>query len=258
MLPLADPGGTDLEKNDGRLYPEYPLYCEGLQKPICRGLMHLMCTILLPFGMWHLVIEANDDPVGIATAILYVGSNIWCYGFSALYHVGTWSPKTEILLQKLDHCGIALLSVGTFMPCTWLLFPAHVAALFTLMLVSTCAWTCWSVRRCRPSLLAQVSVPLNSLLFVYYFAATLSSMEFTCFWIVVALKLCGVVVFVRMQPDPFPTVFGYHEVFHLFVSLAGATVYLCNWSIIRRACNPYAHNTDVWIDVMAMLARVWD
>jgi len=61
---------------------------------------------------------------------------------SALYHIGKWSMKvgklflllheyivqikyryhlTEILLQKLDHCGIALFSAGTNTPVSYLL-----------------------------------------------------------------------------------------------------------------------------------------
>jgi hypothetical protein len=30
------------KKADGRLFHEYPLYCEGHPKPICRGVLHLV------------------------------------------------------------------------------------------------------------------------------------------------------------------------------------------------------------------------
>lgn len=29
-------------KKDGRLFLEYPLYCEGFHKPTCRGILHFV------------------------------------------------------------------------------------------------------------------------------------------------------------------------------------------------------------------------
>ena len=40
-------------------------------------------------------------------------------------------------------------------------------------------------------------------------------------------------------------VFGYHEIFHILVVFAGITIYLVNWSIIRRISNPYHHDTEI-------------
>ena len=35
------------DKQDGRLHPEYPLYCVGMPKPLLRGVLHLICTGML-------------------------------------------------------------------------------------------------------------------------------------------------------------------------------------------------------------------
>ena len=40
-----------------------------------------------------------------------------------------------------------------------------------------------------------------------------------------ALYTVGGVVYARRRPDPFPGVFGYHELFHLLTALAGLTYY---------------------------------
>ena len=34
-------------------------------------------------------------------------------------------------------------------------------------------------------------------------------------------QIVGLAVFVNQWPDPMPSVFGYHEIFHLFVVMAG-------------------------------------
>ena len=49
--------------------------------------------------MYHLVKEAEGSTLGVLGAILYVSGNTMCYGTSAAYHIGRWSPRTEIVLQ---------------------------------------------------------------------------------------------------------------------------------------------------------------
>jgi len=112
------------KKPDGRLYP-HALYCEGRPKPLFRGRLHAFCAALLPIGAWHLLNEAGDSGNGKIAALVYVGTNIFCYGVSGLYHTLVWSPKVEILLQKLDHVGIALLTCGTFLPMQLLLLAPY-------------------------------------------------------------------------------------------------------------------------------------
>jgi predicted membrane channel-forming protein YqfA (hemolysin III family) len=87
---IFDAMGTSSPKTmkpDGRLFPNHPLYCEGFHRPKCRGMMHLVAAILLPFAWWHLYLEANGSIIAEIVASLYVLSNIICYGASALFHV---------------------------------------------------------------------------------------------------------------------------------------------------------------------------
>ena len=65
------------------------------------------------------------------------------------------------------------------------------------------------------------------------------------------LQVLGVAVFVSQRPNPWRHVCGYHEIFHFLVVSAGAAVYLVNWSIIRRGCDPWVHE----VDVLALLVR---
>lgn len=233
------------DKNDGRLHPDYPLYCEGMPKPKCRGVLHMVFTALLPFAYLHLVHEANGNLLGMSAAFVYIFSNIWCYGFSATYHIGKWAPKVEILLQKLDHAGIAIMSVGTFCPCAMLLFSPIEGGLFLILLIAACGWTIDGVIKNNPSLVRQVCVPSISFLFIYQIISRFTTLELCCYFMTIFLKVMGVVVFVNRRPDPFPSIFGYHEIFHVFVTLAGIFIYAANWSIIHRSCNPYAHRIDV-------------
>ena len=242
------PKRHEWDKQDGRLHYDYPLYCEGMPKPTCRGIFHMICCIILPYPLWILIQESNGNTTAIMASVLYMLSNMWCYGASGIYHVGRWSAKTEILLQKLDHAGIAIMSVGTFLPTIFLLFPPVEGFLFLSLLAGTCAKNIHGIFNLDPSLIGQVLVPATSVLFLYRLWEVFTPLELSLYGITIVLKMCGVMVFVRRKPDPFPSTFGYHEIFHCFVIAAGCTIFTCNYSIIHRICNPYAHSIDVVSD----------
>lgn len=239
------------KKQDNRLFPHYPLYCEGLEKPVFRGISHLVCSLLLPFGLWHLIREANSSMTAEICATVYIITNIWCYGCSALYHVGRWSVQTEILLQKLDHCGIAALSTGTMVPLCILLLPKPVGYVFLSISTSLSLWTMWNIFQLSPSNCRQIMVAGVILPFLPFCYSVMNYIEWRGCMSTIVLQIIGTSVFINHYFNFSPKYFGYHEVFHVCIILAGICVYITNYSIIRRTCNPYANNIDV-IDVMLM------
>ena len=161
------------------------------------------------------------------------------------YHVGKWPPKMEILLQKLDHTGIAVMSVGTFIPTIMLPFPTLEGGLFSAMLLAACAWCIEGIIVNNPSLVRQALVPAVSLLFIPRMWVEFSSLEFTCYILTIIVKSLGIMVFVKQKPDPWPAVFGYHEIWHVFVVMGGISIYIANWSMIRRSCQPYERDNNL-------------
>lgn len=236
---------TVIKAKDGRLFPRSDLYSEGLPRPKFRGVFHLFAVMLLPFGWWHLFREADGNHTGQIVASVYISSNIFCYGSSAIYHVGRWSKHTEIFLQKLDHCGIAILSTGTQLPSAILLIGGIEGFIFATITISLCLWTCFNIFELRPSILRQVSVALSFVPFlpsIYYHS---NSIEWEAVVLGFFFQCLGLMVFVKRKPSLLPAIFGYHEIFHLFVLCSGLFVYILNWSIIRRTCQPYALHTDL-------------
>ena len=239
--------------NDNRLFPGIPLYCEGEHKPLLRGVFHLIATLLLPYGYYNLYVETNGSVYCQTIGGVYIISNIWCYGFSSLYHVGTWSPKIEILLQKLDHCGIALLGAGTFMPAAFLLFPVvPYGILLAFISLLTCSYACYHILHSRPSvfrliLVAASIIPFLPLCYIY-----MNSIELACTFYCLLFRGLGLIIFICGKPNPLPSIFGYHEIFHIFDVVANTCVYIGNWSIIRRACNPFIEHQTVLDDILKL------
>lgn len=65
----------------------------------------------------------------------------------------------------------------------------------------------------------------------YYY---MTSLEFTCMLFCCLFQCFGVFTFTKQFPDPFPSFFGFHEVFHVWTVLAGLCVLICNYSIVER------------------------
>lgn len=225
-----------VKKLDDRLFPEHLLYCEGEPRPKLRGFLHMLCAILLPFGFLHLYQEANGNWAGQVSAFLYIGGNFFCAFISALYHIGRWNANTEILLQKLDHCGITICGAGINMPVSFVLLPFQVGFTLGSLTGIFCTWVCWNIANRRPGvwrliIAASVIVPFFPHLYAY-----MTTFEFTCVLLNSFVQVLGVYVFTNKHPDPLPTIFGYHEVFHAFTVIGFTSVYFCNWSVIRRTC----------------------
>ena len=237
---------------DGRLHPDYPLYCEGMPKPAMRGVVHLITALILPFGVYHLWNEANGNPLGRVAGTVFVLGNLYCIGMSALFHVGNWSKETEIVLQKLDHCGIPVYAASVNFPCSLMLMPGSSGTALLLISVVSCAWTCFHIMNNRPAVWRFVIVSMSIIVYFPVLFFVMSSFEFSCGCLNTIIQGIGMAVFVAQKPDPLPKIFGYHEIFHLICVIGMVVTYMCNWSIIRRTCNPYEIHTDV-LDLMQQM-----
>jgi hemolysin III len=215
---------------------------------MCRGVLHLVCAIMLPTVLYFFIRECRGSTLAIVVSTLYVASNTICYGASGLYHIFEWPPEPEIIFQKIDHCGIAMLSVGTILPDAILLFGSDLSPVNSLVgygyastSVILCAYTCLQIWRQQPSVALQGLVatwwvlPFMIPNYMYMTSVEFSAMLLTCMF-----QGMGVLVFLRKAPDPFPSVFGFHEVFHTLVVSAGVCVLIVNYSIVSRYGIAYA------------------
>jgi hemolysin III len=162
---------------------------------------------------------------------------------AGLYHIFDWPPDPEILLQKIDHCGIAILSVGTILPDSILLlgsnlspgFPDSLGYSMASISILLCSYVCHQIMKQKPSITLQGIVAawwvLPFLIPNYFYMTTL---EFSAMIGCCVFQSCGIYVFTNQTPDIFPTYFGYHEVFHILITAAGCCVLVCNYSIVQR------------------------
>ena len=199
-------------------------------KPRLRGVSHQWAFFVSLVTGAALVLAAPNGRATAAAAV-YAGSVAGLFGASALYHRVNWSTAgARRWMRRLDHSMIFLLIAGTYTPFAVLALDGPLA---TAILVVV-----WSAALGGIVLkLVWIDAPkwLVALIYVAIgwvalaaFPQLLSKLGVTATAMVAAgglLYTAGALVYARRRPDPAPTVFGYHEIFHALVILAAALQY---------------------------------
>jgi len=89
----------------------------GTVKPRLRGWVHALAAPLALAAGIVLVARAPTVSATIAAGI-FAAAAVELLGLSAIYHLGTWSPRVRVILRRVDHANILLLIAGTYTPLT--------------------------------------------------------------------------------------------------------------------------------------------
>ncbi len=187
-------------------------------KPRLRGWLHLGAfPFVLLSGLW-LTANGVTHADRVACAVFTLTACL-LFGTSAVYHRGTWSPRTAGILRRLDHANIALIIAGTYTPLAVAVLPSSQATVL-LCIVWITALTIVGFR------VAWLSAPRW-----LYTAMYLGMGWAAVFWLpelwhlagavtilLIALGgllyTAGAVVYGLRRPRLSPRSFGYHELFH--------------------------------------------
>ena len=197
-------------------------------KPRLRGVSHEYAFFVsLALGTL-LVVLAKDGDARAAVAI-YAASLSALFGVSALYHRVDWQrPSSRRWMRRLDHTMIFFLIAGTLTPFAVLVMepPLATALLIAVWggaLAGTIVELVWTDSPKWVSAIVYIAVGLIG---AAGFPAILVEAGIVAGILVAAggaLYATGAVIYAIGRPDPSPSVFGYHEIFHALVIAAAAT-----------------------------------
>ena len=199
----------------------------GSLKPRLRGVLHQWAFISsVPLGV-ALVVAAGDVRARIAVSV-YAVSLVALFGISALYHRVNWrSLSAHRWMRRLDHSMIFVLIAGSYTPFALLALhgPLAVAilvvvwagALGGVVLTLVCSSAPKWLRAMLYVTLGWVAVAALPQL-----AAAIGTGGLALVALGGVLYTVGAVVYSVKRPDPAPSVFGYHELFHALVITAAA------------------------------------
>ncbi len=192
-------------------------------------------------GAVLLVLSAGDGRRTVAFGI-YAATLFLLYLASTLLHAVRARPEVIRRLRVFDHAAIYLLIAGTYTPIAlitlagvspawgWSLFgvawgAAGLGVLFKLAWLDAPRWLSTALYLALGWMAVAIIAPLVQ-------ALPWSALG----WLLAggAFYSVGAIVYARKRPDPWPKVFGYHEIWHLFV-LAGST---CHYVLMLRYVLP--------------------
>ncbi len=199
-----------------------------LREPI-NSLTHFLGILLSIAGLVVLLVLSGGEPWRTTSFAIYGSSLILLYTASTLLHSLKVSDQLEKQLRIFDHVAIFVLIAGTYTPITlitlqenhavwgWSLLSiawgfALLGVAFKLFWITAPRWISTGIYLLMGWMAMVAIVPI---------AQSLSSGGL--FWMALggAFYSVGAIIYALKKPDFFPKVFGYHELWHLFV-LAGS------------------------------------
>jgi len=205
-------------------------------KPLLRGVSHEVAAGFALAG-WIALVYAAPGPRAVIASVVYGLALFSQFSISALYHRPPWGARARMVMRRLDHAAIFMLIAGTYTPFCLLLPPAAGAWLLPLVwtgalagMILSVAWPMapkwlmaaltvglgWAIVPTLPALHGAIGTSGLVLLGVGGIAYTI-----------------GAVVYATRFPDPFPRVFGYHEVFHVLVIVAAVLHYIAVAGVVH-------------------------
>lgn len=186
-------------------------------RPSWRGWIHAGAFPLAVLGGLTAVILCPTVLSRLASAIFAI-TGMMLFGTSAMYHRGSLRVRVRILLRRLDHANIFLITAGTYTPLAVLLLDppaswwllgiiwtgAILGVIFRLIWIGAPRWLFVPV---------YIGIGIAGIGFIpsmwmHNLAAGIL--------IVIggASYITGAVIYGLKRPNPFPAKFGFHEIFH--------------------------------------------
>jgi len=202
-------------------------------RPLLRGQLHAVAALVaIPAGV--LLIAGATHAGARACAAIFVASIVMAFGVSAVYH--RHAPgRAKAVLQRLDHSMIYVLIAGTYTAVCLLGMPARwgvplVAAVWAGAIAGIVI-KLFAFHRRRWKIFGYVLYPVLGWAAVAALPAIMDSYTFTQGALVLlggVLYSVGFPIFLLHRPNPWPRVFGYHEIWHALTIAAC----ICHFAVV--------------------------
>ena len=188
------------------------------------GFTHLAAAVVAAGGLLGLLEAGWGQPAKEIAFLIYGFSLVMMFAASATYHLVQVGPKALSVLRKIDHSAIYLLIAGTYTPiCLSFLTGFWRWGLLVII---------WSIGLVGVGIkIFVINAPRWITAGIYLVMGWLAIMGVNellrtmpggaIFWLVVGglLFTIGAMIYILKKPDPWPGVFGFHEIWHIFVIL---------------------------------------
>lgn len=224
--------GVFVEHREG--VPTYRAYGP---RPLMRGRLHAGAFFgSIPAGWW---LTSFASFSGFAPVVaVYAFSLSALFGTSAAYHRFAGSPRTVGFMRRADHSMIFVLLAGTYTPICAVVNPSlgvpFMIGIWVLAAIGIVIKLSFTTKNGSPAgsalylIMGWVAVPL-----VIWLALNGYGGQAALIAAGGVLYTGGMVVFASRRPDPWPGVFGYHEIWHTVTIIAAGLQFLAIAQLVR-------------------------
>jgi len=213
---------------------------EKLRDPV-SGLTHFIGAILAIVGLILLIYKSVDPvrPWHLVTFSVFGTGLILLYTTSTLYHWLPFSEKGIQRMRRLDHMMIFILIAATYTPIClipmrgpwgWSLF-GSIWGLATLGILLKFFWLQ------APRWFSTMIYILMGWLVVVGIWPLIQALKLGGFmWVLIGglFYTVGAIIYALKKPDPWPNIFGFHEIFHIFVMLGSFSHFWVMYRYVAR------------------------
>ncbi len=212
-------------------------------RPLLRGYLHAGAAVAAALGSAYLIVLSNGDRPRQLSMLVYGAGLTLLFAVSALYHIPTWTPARRVILRRIDHANIFVLIAATYTPLAF-----NMLSGWWRVGILGAAWGAALVGVGAAVAGVQLRRGTRAGLYVamgWIALAALGQIPAALPWPAIGLLIAGGVLYsvgallyARRWPDPWPRVFGYHEVFHLLTIAAAVAFYVVVLVYVLPAARP--------------------
>ena len=199
-------------------------------KPRLRGWLHAAMAPLAFFSFLVMLVLSQSMLVRAGAAV-FMFSAVMLFGVSAVYHTGRWGERAKLIWKRFDHANIFLLIAGSYTPfCLLLLTPTHAAIMLSLVwggaLLGILFRIFWVTAPRWAYVPLYILLGWAALLYAHEFLVAAPTAVMVLMVVGGVLYTIGALVYGFKKPDPWPTWYGFHEVFHTLTIAAFVVHYI--------------------------------
>lgn len=215
----------------GSHYPVHP------PPPLLRGWVHLVFFFLaLPAGV--AVVAASGSPRARVAAAVYAMALCALFGVSATYHRFKWSPAVRRRMRRMDHATIFVMIAGSYTPlCLLVVRGVMGIAILTVAWVGAAIGVGFAATGIAEKsvfgLVCYIGLGWLMVVALPQLLRRLSTTELALIVVGGVLYTAGAIILGTHRPDPFPRIFGYHEIWHVMVAAAATCHYVTIFSVVH-------------------------
>jgi hemolysin III len=205
--------------------------------PLLRGVTHA-CAFWLALAATAVLVALAETGLARGAALVYGAGLCLMLAGSAVYHRWKGDPRVRGILRRIDHSTIFVFIAASYTPVCLLVLEGSMrwvvfAGVWVGALGGIALSVAWITAPRFLQAIAYLALGWFAIIAIPQMVARLPLAPLILLAVGGLLYSAGAAIYAAQRPDPWPRVFGFHEVFHALVVAAAVVhfVAMAGWVI---------------------------